>query len=239
MSNDRKNEVVLTQREYRMNRKRKLIITVSVSATVLIGILIAPPLLFPEIVEFHGEWVVSVGETYQFEIESWGEYNFGSYNESETDELLRLDGTVINVTITDLPILDFDIIKTTFENEIVAVQKISCIFSNGTEIPTRWLERISESISGCIIPVGSWLTLDAYHPTLNQIKEGDLGWKWHHIYFSELSDESFQFGSLTMGMDSSEIWNGTISLDRGLPSQVSWSYTHMFGPIEFELTIRS
>ena len=219
-----------------MNRERQLIVVVLVSAGVLTGILLIPPLLFPELVEFQGEWVVTVIETYQFEIESWGEYNYGNYNESEIDEMLSLDGTVINVTITNLPTLDFDIIKTTFENEIVAVQKISCIFSNGTEIPTIWLEVISESISRCILPVGSWLTLDAYHPTLNQIWDEHL---WEESYFSDLRDGSFQFGSFRRGIDDTEIWSGTISLENGLPSLVSWSYNHMYGPIELELTLRS
>ena len=217
-----------------MHRKNQLIATVFVSAAIFVGFLFIPPLLFPEFVEFQGEWVVTVNETYQFEIASWGEYNYGNYNESVIDEMFSLNATVINVTITFLPILDFQIIKTSFENEIVAVQKVSCIFSNGTEIPTiTWLDQMTESISGCILPVGSWQTLDAYHPTYRELLDQHI----FRSYFSELHSEYFQFGNLLMGIDDSQRWNGTISLQSGFPSLISWRYYHMYGPIAFELKL--
>lgn len=218
-----------------MNREKQLIIAIVISAAVLVGILVIPPLLFPEFAEFQGEWVIAVDDTYQFSIESWGEYNYGNYNESATDWLLSLNGTVINVTITYLPTLDFPVIKTSFENKIVIVQKVSCIFSNGSEIPTTWLELMTESISGCILPVGSWQTLDAYYPTYKQL--ADAPFSSEGPYFSELRSESFQFGKSKWGLDDTERWNGTISLDTGFPSLISWRYIHMIGPIAFELKL--
>ena len=218
-----------------MNRNKQLIAALTVSVVVLIGIFVIPPLLFPELVEFQGNWVIAVDDTYQFEIESWGELNYGKYNESQVDGLLSLNDTVINVTITYLPTLDFRIIKTSFENKIVVVQKISCIFSNGSEIPTTWVELISESISGCILPVGSWQTLDTYYPTYMQLARAPFSSEG--FYFSELRSESFQFGKSRRGMDDNERWNGTISLDSGFPSLISWRYIHMIGPIAFELKL--
>jgi len=181
--------------------------------------------------------MVAVDDGYQFEIESWGEYNWGNYNDTKVDQLLSLNGTVINVTITSLPTLDFPIVKPSFIDKIVVIQKVSCIFSNGSEMPTIWLEVMSKSISGCIIPVGSWQTLDAYCPTYKQIV--DTPFSREEPYFSELRSESFLFGKIRWGMDDCERWNGTISLDTGFPSLISWRYYHGYGPLAFELKLIS
>jgi hypothetical protein len=227
----------------KLKREHMLFIVALVVAGILIGVLLLPPAPNPdpdpEQVEFQGEWVISVGDTYQFDLQSWGEYNYGDYSNLEIDELISLYGTVINITITYLPTLDFIINKTTFENEIVDVRKVSCIFSNGTELPTTWSDVISETISGCIIPVGNWSILDAFHPTWDQVY--DELYLRNYDYFSELFDESFQFGLFIPEDEGGghEVWVGSISLDIGFPSTVSWSYDHMYGPIEFELTLRS
>ncbi|MFW9798768.1 MAG: hypothetical protein ACFFE2_17155 [Candidatus Thorarchaeota archaeon] len=228
---------------FRISRNQEICFAIIMLASVIIGFLLLPPALNPEQepdpeqVEFQGEWVVSVNETYQFDVESGGGYNGGNYNVSEWIKMLSLDGTVINVTITFLPSLDLEINKTTFETEIVEVQKVSCIFGNGTELPSTWLHVISMSISGCILPVGDWSILNAYHPTFDQHWYEPY---WGNTYFSELFDNSFQFGyAWSPDEDDGEQWNGTISLDRGFPTIVSWSYDHMYGPIELELTLRS
>ncbi|MFW9797826.1 MAG: hypothetical protein ACFFE2_12375 [Candidatus Thorarchaeota archaeon] len=219
-----------------MNRNKTILVVMLVSAGILVGFLLIPPASNPEQVEFQGEWMVSVGEIYQFEIESWGAYIYGNYDNSEIDQLVGLNGTVINVTITYLPTLDFIINRTTFENDIVEVGKVACIFSNETELPPTWLNVISTSISGCIIPVGDWSILDAYHLTFEQVWEDPL---WDETYFSDLLDDNFKFGHFWWGMDDTEIWTGTVSLDNGFPTMLSWSYDHMYGPIELELTLKS
>jgi hypothetical protein len=177
-------------------------------------------------------WGVEVGDTYEFDIRAWGESYSGSFT---SPQVHPLNDTSITVTVTYLP--TFDTVKDaeSFSSEIIFRNKINCSFTNGTALD-EWVNTIfCEMISGCILPIGAWSSLDRLFPD-----DTPSGWNpgedaiatilYNNWFFIE-----YKWWGL---VDQSGGWNGDISLSTGAPFGIVWYYNHgLDEPLTIELTL--
>ncbi len=154
------------------------------------------------------------------EITSWvtGEFIEGY----QYSYILDLNGTTIEANITSLPSVDEISDADSFLSNIVQTVKVHCNFANGTELASGSNNTISNSVSACLLPIGNWSVLDL-------LFEDELpGWEpGAEYYASKLNNTHFVFECLSCGSyDDSIKWTSEISLENGVPINITWLYSH-------------
>jgi len=208
------------------NRRERIAIAIVVLGIILGGLF----LYFGERFYFGNyEWKIELEDCYQFTVKSWGYTEGGIYDTSEVGSILSMNGTLINVTIINLPSLnDIDSVES-FNERVLEPLKISCMFANGSSVSSTISPIIIESISGCILPVGDWTVLDSYH------EDAITNWVING-YYSVLYSDYFYLKHRWSSIDSARVWEGNISLVNGFPRFVHWSYAH-YAAINMEFII--
>ena len=108
------------------------------------------------------EWRINIGDELIFEVYAYGvEGYWGS--EQWRDEMV-LDSTRIRATIESLPCIPLLFTRTSFFQSVILHTKVNCTFEDGSEIPEEYLDWITATISRCLLPVGSWETIDNLFP---------------------------------------------------------------------------
>ncbi len=176
-------------------------------------------------------WGVDIDDTFQFDVRAWGEAYLGGIHYSN---VIPLNGTSITVTVVNLPAFNLIHNPATFRSEVIFKNKVDCYFTNGTAL-YEWANiTLSEIISGCILPIGAWLTLDTLFP------DDPPGYTPNGEYLTtQLYDDWFIIKYGWWGfVDSGGSWTGNISLSTGVPSSILWTYYHGPGiPLYIELTL--
>jgi hypothetical protein len=200
-----------------------LICLVAVGAII---VLLPGPLDLDEL-----SWSVEVGDTLRYDIRAWGEAWGGSVPISL---VIPLNDSSIDVTVVDLPTFNLIHNAATFRSEVIFKNKVDCLFTNGTELYEWANTTLSETISGCILPIGDWLTLDALFPD-DPPTYGPGG----DYLTTRLYDDLFTIKYGWWGnIDDGGSWTGNISLSTGAPSCILWMYYHGPGtPLYIELTL--
>jgi len=177
-------------------------------------------------------WHVEINDTLQFEIKSHGNSSLGVLSPSDVNEILNLNGSIILARVTSLPLLEGLLDSNGFLAHIVLDTKVNCTFLNGTDFSNEIETILSSSISGCILPLGSWSAIESLFP------QDVPSWRPNEEHLAtRLSDDHFNIEWVWFGtFDSSGGWFGDVSLTTGIPNQILWCYTHS-GSVLIELTL--
>lgn len=177
-------------------------------------------------------WHIDINDTLQFEIKSWGNSSLGALSPREVNEILNLNGSIILARVTSLPLLEGLLDSNGFLDHIVLVTKVTCTFLNGTEFPNEIETILCSTISGCILPLGSWSAIESLFP------QDVPSWRPNEEHLAtRLSDDHFNIEWVWFGtFDSSGGWFGNVSLTTGIPNQILWRYTHS-STVFIELTL--
>ena len=211
-----------------MRRIRLIAIGLSVLLLASSGILYY--LYFTPVDKFY--WEVEVDDTHQYRVRSWGGAGGGVIDFHEVEYILGLNGTTITVAIESLPSFDDVIDANSFFTNIVLQDKVKCTHANGTELSGAVGLEITEAISGCILPLGSWNALDNLFPNENH------GWNPDTESLATIlyEDRFYISYSWSGTFDDSGGWYGNVTLADGVPSQIRWGYFHSIG-VYIELTL--
>jgi hypothetical protein len=191
-------------------------------AVCLIGVATIGVFYFlqPTYVDLSGlSWGVAVGHTYQYDILASGYSSLGGIS---SDQVLPLNGTSIIATVNNLPSLDAVYDASSFASEIIYVSKVSCSFVNGTK-PDEWVNAtLSDMVSGCILPIGEWSTLDTLFP------DNSPGFTPNGEFITTtFHDSMFTIEYSWWGfVDDGGGWSGSVSLSTGVPVSIVWTYRH-------------
>ena len=175
-------------------------------------------------------WGVEVNDTYTFDIGTWGESYGGTYTSSQVHPL---NGTSITVIVTYLPAFDAVHDAESFSSEIIFRNKVTCTFVNGTALDEWANTTLCRVISGSILPIGDWSSLDQLFP-------GDTPSSWNPgedaiatvLFNTRFLIEYKWWGSI----DGFGGWRGNVTLSTGAPSSIVWYYSHgLTGPLTIEL----
>ena len=176
-------------------------------------------------------WCVEVGDTLRYDVRAWGEALLGSV---PTSLVHPLNDTSINATVVNLPTFDLIHNAATFRSGVIFKNKVNVFFTNGTALYEWANTTLCEVISGCILPIGDWLTLDSLFP------DDPPGFASAEDYLTtRLHDDLFIIKYGWWGnIDDGGSWTGNISLSTGVPSSMLWMYYHGPGtPLYIELTL--
>jgi hypothetical protein len=175
-------------------------------------------------------WDVEVGDTFRFDISAWGDSYMGYV---EYWQIAHLNDTSITVTVIDLPSFGAVHSAQTFASEIIFKNKVNCSFTNGTALDAWSNTTLCESISGCILPVGSWSTIDGLFPNETPGFTPNGEFLATNLYDDWLIIDYVWYGTF----DAVGGWTGNISLSTGIPLSILWRYQHGVEPLYIELTL--
>lgn len=173
-------------------------------------------------------WEVEVGIIFQFEVTSWGNALGGI---APVPEILSLNGSIINVTVSNLPVLS-GLSVVSFVDRVVEVEKVNCTFSDGSLLPSFTNTQIVAALSGSLLPNGSWFLLDSLLPdeTPSWTPEAEF-------YASSVHADHFRMKYIWCGwVDDAGGWTGNSSLVTGVPYEVLWWYSHGPQTLYIQLT---
>jgi hypothetical protein len=110
-------------------------------------------------------WGVSVGDKFLYSI-NVSHYEHNEYYGYTYSNYLSLDGEQLIIQITELPNVAGLVSSSTFQSQVVEMYKISCRFSNGTELPdefpNEFATNIGKPLSQSILPLGDWTLIDRF-----------------------------------------------------------------------------
>ena len=178
------------------------------------------------------EWGVEVGDTFQFEVKTYGSTQGGLYY---TEEIHTLNGTFIEVTIDELPSLDNIIAPWDLMQDVVLFSKVSSTFVNDSSIVVLLENILSEGISGCTLPIGNWETIASFYP-YSGFKSGTSFEELASILYEDYLFLKYKWYG---PYDDGGGWRGNSSLITGIPLNVIWRYTHQYPTIYVELILIS
>ena len=176
------------------------------------------------------EWGVEVGDTFQFEVLTYGSTWGGNY---QNEEIHTLNGTFIEVTIDELPSLDDIIAPWGFMQDVVLFSKVSSTFVNDSSIVVQLENILSEGISGCTLPIGNWEAIASFY-RYNGFTSGTSFEELASILYEDYLFLKYKWYG---PYDDSGGWRGNSSLITGIPLNVIWRYTHQYPTIYIELTL--
>lgn len=207
-----------------MQRQRRLM------ALVLVVILVGSVsiLAFSLVGTFESPfyWGVSVGDEILYSI-NVSHYEHNEYYGYTYSNYLSLDGEQLIVQITELPNVAGLVSSSTFQSQVVEMYKISCRFSNGTELPdefpNEFATNIGKPLSQSILPLGDWTLIDRFFldefPVIAAPDVDRSGSVTHCASFR--LNESMYFGSRKLlsifPNIATYIWEGWTAFDTGVP----------------------
>lgn len=122
------------------------------------------------------QWGVSIGDEFVFHIDA-AFHRSGSMSMIEDrrkeNATKLLDLTRVRATIMNLPSIPKIFDSNSFFETIILVNKVDCVFDNGTAIPVEFEGYLSSLISLSILPIGSWEYLDSLYPNTYERLQGD------------------------------------------------------------------
>ncbi|MFW9920025.1 MAG: hypothetical protein ACFFED_10520 [Candidatus Thorarchaeota archaeon] len=213
-----------------MERRYSIVIVVAAVSIIIIGAMVPISLFPPPLTPMTGlEWGVDVGDIFQYHIRTIGNTYGGLYASSE---IHRLNGTIINATITALPPLDH-MVEQYFAERVIRFSKVNCTFANGTSLSLIMELIVCEGLSGCVLPIGNWSSIAGLYP--NTELGGGSGTE---EYVTVLEDEYLTMHYFWYGTyDDNGGWWGDSSLPTGMPLNTLWFYEHQGQTIYIELTL--
>jgi len=213
-----------------MKRSHAVVIAVCLIGIVTVGVIIV---LQPMVLNTNDlSWAIDVGNTYEFDISAWGESYGGSFKSSQ---VLPLNGTSITVTVTYLPAFDNVNDAESFSSEIIFRNKVNCSFTNGTALDEWANTTFCRMISGCLLPIGAWSSLDRLFPD-----DTPGGWNPGEYAVATILYNTWFFIEYKWwgSIDDSGGWSGDVSLSTGTPLSIVWYYNHgLEEPLTIELTL--
>jgi hypothetical protein len=173
-------------------------------------------------------WGVDARTVYQFQVSTWGNALGGGI---PVLEILSLSGSIINVTVTCLPILSGLSVVSFLEN-VVELEKVNCTYSDGILLPSFSTTQIVAALSGCLLPNGSGALPDSLLP------DETPGWTPEaEFYASSGHTDYFRMMYVWFGgVDDEGGWTGNSSLVTGVPYEVLWWYSHGPETVYMQLT---
>ena len=199
-----------------LNKKRAAIITIIVVIIVFVSITVVIPMAMSSTLT----WSIKLGDkaSYHVTVDAW-QLNV-SYVVPPPSRYALLDGVNVSAAIVALPELGWFLNGVDFAERVIRTDKVNVTFQNGTAVPDDVSVRLKSMLSSCILPTGSWLLLDIFYPDTHSTGPGS------DTYWSYSSTSSFQFGYYSFGIDSITQMSSTVSLETGLPTVVSYYYSH-------------
>ena len=209
-----------------MKRVHQYVISTVIVFAIFVGfILIVPKGSF--------EWGIDVGDSFYYEMRTWGDHGNQYLAGIPRNTLLILNNTVFETAIITLPPVNWITGAESFLTSVVRAIKVNCSFVNGTAIPSRVNDIVSEIISGCLLPIGDWSVLDSFY-------EDEIApWEPSQEYYAaKLLEDRFVFEWMSYGdFDSREDWIGEVALENGVPYKIVWHYNHSMADIYIELSL--
>lgn len=158
-------------------------------------------------------WMVSEGEEFIFNVSASGFYEFMWEPVRVPEPLSFVVNTCIRVRIESLP-------NSTINSEqnlinMVNTGKVSCIFANGTEIPSETKIELQQLVSRCFFPVEGWDYIDWLFPD-NPRDVAPSNWIFE-TYLSRCYNDTCYFGFYKCYVDYGNSWGANISLTTGIP----------------------
>ncbi len=211
-----------------MKRQYVILLSVVLIAMVAVGvyIMLAPPEDQAEPIT-NLEWGVQIGDSYQYKIRTFGATYGGLYS---TTDILQLNGSIINATITALPSLE-TITDLSFPVQVIQFSKMNCTFANGTSLSPLMELIVCEGLSGCTLPIGNWSAIaELYADTaLGSGSEPEQ-------YGTYLEDEYLTLYYMWFGdYDDNGGWWGDSLFSSGAPLNALWFYEHQGQTIYIEM----
>lgn len=168
------------------------------------------------------EWGVSIGDSFQYEVQTLGEYGNQYIGGYPSPTIENLNNSILNVVVGNLPAVEWVIGANHFTSSVVETIKVNCSFANETELLSADNEIISRIISLCLLPTGDWSVIDAFY--VDEIAPWNPS---HEYYAARLVDGDFIFEWTKYGdFDSTEDWTGHIKIENGMPFEIMWHYKH-------------
>lgn len=214
-----------------MKRVNPIVVVLGLICLITVGVLIAlKPIPVAPFDTDDLYWAIEVDDTLQYEIRAWGNTWGGSYS---NELVFSMNDTTIDVTVTQLPSFDNVSDVPTFTSDIIHAIKVACTFSNGTDLP-QWADiELTSSISGCILPVGSWPTIDEAYPDYVSSWSPDV-----EDHGAGLAEDCFMIWYVWFGhVDDGGGWSGNVTLTDGVPNVIVWHYQHQGSRVFMLLTL--
>lgn len=163
------------------------------------------------IIQFTGDWFIEVGDELDFSIEIRG---YDVYPPT----LVELNNIEIKANITSLPNLSLFFTAGTFISGVVDVIKVSCTFSNGSEIDEAYEDVLNSLISRSILPIGFWEQIDFLYADDYDHYYVGFGpiWTW----VSRVESDLFFFAHQSKEYHGSEGWKTHVNMTTGLPVDI-------------------
>jgi hypothetical protein len=164
-------------------------------------------------------WDVEAGNTFQYDIRAWG---YSQYGAVISGQVVPLNGTSITVTVVILPSFEAIHDAESFASEVIFRNKVTCTFTNGTALNQWENTTLCEMVSGCILPIGDWSTMNTLFPDDNPGFTPNGEFLTTILYDDWFIIEYGWWGTFDVGGH----WTGNVSLSTGIPSSILWSYFH-------------
>ncbi len=126
------------------------------------------------------------------------------------------------MTVIELPSIPIVISSWIFESSIIAFEKTSVLFENGSDIG-QYQYLPNTIISSSLLPIGDWELIENMYPNPGNISYSDFGTR--NTFASKYYDNHFILEFYGFSADSSNGWSANISLDTGVPNRIQfWQY---------------
>jgi hypothetical protein len=158
-------------------------------------------------------WAVGVGDEFVYEVSVTG--NTTTPTQTLPPLYEPMNNTRIIVEITSLPNLTLMYYAHVFVQEVIEHLKTVSRFEDGSAIPVAYYNEINHHASFCILPIGAWGHLDSLF--LDQFNGQS------EIYTAKGDVDSFIVGYWSNGTNSRREWQGTIDLETGVPTVITFS----------------
>jgi len=199
-----------------LTKKRCAIIALILVITVFVSITVAVPVVMSSTLT----WSIRPGDraSYNVTVDAW-QLNV-SYVVPPPSRYALLDGVNISAEIVALPELGWFLNGGDFAERVIEIDKVNVTFQNGSAILDDLAFRLKSMLSSCILPTESWSLIDILYPDTHSTGPGV------DTYWSCSRTDSFHFGYYGFGIDSITQMSSTVSYETGLPSVVSYHYSH-------------
>ena len=187
------------------------------------------------------EWNVEEDQTltYMISVKGFERYYSGSNYTYSPTPYDHLNGSMLQVKISNLPQVNKIFSETSFVTEVVKFSKTSIVspfeLENGTQIIESEILFLNGIISKALMPIGGWSIIDGFFidQPINEFLCDD--------YFSFTGQSVFIMGFRYFNIDAGHGWNATIDLSSGIPQTIHWFNVKYYGSnwYVYEITLES
>jgi hypothetical protein len=167
-------------------------------------------------------WQIDEGDQFVYDVSVTGYSRSGSITHTLT--LALLNNTRVQVEIISLNNLTLFLSPSHFAETVIEHVKTNTTFANGTIIPITRYHAINTLASRCFLPRGAWSVLGSFYP--NQVARPDNMTTPVESYYAYQYQQFFIIGFVTYTETAESGWFGYISLDTGVPvNMTSWAWS--------------